>query len=508
MDPDRLLQSARQRLAWRRALQAGEAAALWLLLSALGAQLGTLAFPYSVRLDWAFLAVAAGAGIVALATRLLVRPTATEAAHWLDRRCALQDRMATYVAVRGAAPSGLLGHFLRDVQRAAAEVRLREAVPLRPARWRAVLGLAACVVAWDLLVSGSTLPNTPARRVAEVVRQEGRRLQDLAREWEREARGRGWREALWSARNVRQAAASLASPRATAELARRQLARLAAEVGAARAEVRARAQDQGALPGPEGPQLHPRAARALERELAGLGRALEEVPLSGEQAERVLRALNRLESTSPLRPQSPAQAALREARRRLRAQDRAGAREAVRRAEEAFRELARLLEEEGMLAKQRQEVEASSLSIAGALQGAADPEAAQERPIRYPNMPRNRPGTAGDRDDKDGEEWSWEGPQYGLQPGAGRVPEKVGPPTPRLQAQRRPEHLPGQPGEGKVYTGHVRAPAAGGEPRTRMAGLPARLVRQVDEVLRAQRVPAPYRDWVRHYFAELAESAP
>ncbi|MDR5675146.1 MAG: hypothetical protein QN128_01920, partial [Armatimonadota bacterium] len=95
MDPDRLLQSARQRLAWRRALQAGEAAALWLLLSALGAQLGTLAFPYSVRLDWAFLAVAAGAGIVALATRLLVRPTTTEAAHWLDRRCALQDRMAT-----------------------------------------------------------------------------------------------------------------------------------------------------------------------------------------------------------------------------------------------------------------------------------------------------------------------------------------------------------------------------------------------------------------------------
>ncbi|MCL6498718.1 MAG: methyl-accepting chemotaxis protein, partial [Firmicutes bacterium] len=114
----------------------------------------------------------------------------------------------------------------------------------------------------------------------------------------------------------------------------------------------------------------------------------------------------------------------------------------------------------------------------------------------------------GDREDKDGEEWSWEGPQYGLQPGAGRVPEKVGTPTPRLQAQRRPEHLPGQPAEGKVYTGRVRAPAAGGEPRTRMTGVPARLVRQVDEVLRAQRVPAPYRDWVRHYFAELAESAP
>lgn len=508
MDPDRLLRAARRRLGWRRALHAGEAAALWLLLAALAAQLGTLVFPYPVRLEWAFLAVAAGAGIVALATRLLVRPTAMEAAHWLDRRCALQDRMATYVAVRGGAPSRLLGHFLRDVQRAAAQVRLREAVPLRPARWRAVLALAACVVAWDLVVSGSTLPNTPARRVAEVVRQEGRRLQELAREWEREARGRGWTEALWSARNVQQGAGALASPRATPELALRELSRLAAEVKAVRAGLGARAQEQGAPPGPEGQQLHPWTARALERELAGLGRALEEVPLSGEQAERVLRALTRLESTSPLRPQSPAQAALREARRRLRAQDRAGAREAVRRAEEAFRELAHLLEEEGMLAKQQQEVEASSLSVAGALHGATDPEAAQERPIRYPDMPRNRPGTPGDRDDKDGEEWSWEGPQYGLQPGAGRVPEKVGPPTPRLQGQRRIEHLRGQPGEGKVYTGRVRAPAAGGEPRTRIVSVPVRLVRQVDEVLRAQRVPAPYRDWVRHYFAELAEEAP
>ncbi|MFN3285224.1 MAG: hypothetical protein ACK45F_02990 [bacterium] len=506
MGPDRLLQAARRRLAWQRALHAGEAAAVWLLLAALGAQLGTLVLPYSARLEWAFLVVTSGAGVVALATRLLVRPTALEAAHWLDRRCALQDRMATYVAVGGAGPSRLLDHFLRDVHRAAAEVRLREAIPLRPARARAVLALAACAVAWDLLVSGSTLPNTPARRVAEVVRQEGRRLQDLAREWEREARWRGWREALRSARNVQQGAGALASPRTTPELARRELSRLAAEVKAARGRLRAQAQEQGAPPGPEGSQVPPWTVRALERELAGLGRALEEVSLSAEQAERVLRALTRLEATSPLRPEAAAHAALREARRKLRAQDRAGAREAVGRAEEAFRELARLLEEEGMLAKHQQEVEASSLSIGQALQGAADPEAAQERPIRYPNIPRNRPGTPGDR--RDSEAWSWEGPQSGLEPGVGQVPEKIGPPTPRLRAQRRPEHLQGQPGEGKVYVGRLRAPAAGGEPRTRVAGIPARLVRQVDDVLRAQRVPAPYRDWVRQYFAELAGLGP
>ncbi len=506
MNPDRLLLAARRRLAWRRALYAGETAALWLLLAALGAQAGTLVFPYSAHLEWAFLVVTSGAGIVALGTRLLVRPTAMEAAHWLDRRCALQDRMATYVAVGGAGPSRLLDHFLRDVQRAAAEVRLREAIPLRPARWRAVVALAACVVAWDLAMTGSTLPNTPARRVANTLKQEGRRLQDLAREWEREARWRGWREALWSARNVQQGAGALASPRATLELARRQLSRLAAEVGAARGRLRAQAEGQGAPPGPEGSQVHPWAVRALERELAGLGRVLEEVSLSAEQTERVLRALTRLEATSPLRPESPAHAALREARRKLRAQDRTGAREAVGRAEEAFRELARLLEEEGMLAKHQQEVEASSLSIAQALHGAADPEAAHERPIRYPEMPRNRPGTPGER--RDSEAWPWEGPQYGLEPGVGQVPEKIGPPTPRLRAQRRPEELRGQPGEGKVYAGRVRAPAAGGEPRTRAAAVPTRLVRQVDDVLRAQRVPAPYRDWVRHYFAELAGLGP
>lgn len=506
MSPDRLLEAARSRLSWQRALRNGETTAVWVLAGALAGQLGSLVFPYSLRWEWALVAAAGSAVAVTLLVRFVRPATRLEAACWLDRRCALLDRMCTYVAVREGNPrSALVNRFLEDVHRAVQQVHVSRAVPIRPVRWRAVLALVASVVVWDLVLSGATLPNTPARRVAEAVRREGRRLLDLAQEWERDARSRGLVEASRSARRARQAAELMSAPRATLSMAQRQLRGLREEIVSVRAAVQSRMQEAGSLADRDGLKAA-QALRELERELARVGRALEEVPLGAEQAEQLRRTLSLLEGKLHLQRSAPASAALREAQRRLERRDRPGAREAVRRAEDTLRELVRLMEEEGALAKQQHEVEASSLSIAQAVRGGVDPEAAQARPVRYPDSPRNRPGGAGGQDDPEAQ--VWEGPQEGAEPGWGHVPDKLGSATPRLDARRRQEHLPGEVGEGKVFAARVQAPGVADSARTPLLRVPARVVRQADEALRAARVPAPYREWVRRYFSQLTEAGP
>ncbi len=498
--PQRLVASARRRMAWQRATGAAETAAAAVLAAGLLAQLATLVFPYPVRLEWVLAGSGAGAVLGGLVGLLARRPTATEAAHCLDRHFHLDDRLVTWLAVQhGQARSRLVPHFLADAERAVAGVRVARALPVRPRRWKALSVLLACVVAWDAWLAGTSLPHTPAGRVAEVVRREGRRLEELGRRWEQHARARGLVEALRGAQKLREVARQLAGPRATAEEGQRHLAELVAHLQGARAQVQAEVQQVGAQMGPEGVRAW--AVRALESELSRLGHTLEVATLTPEQAERVRRALDHLRAAAPLAPGSPGRAALEEAKRRWDRKDQAGAREAARKAEEVFRELARLLEDEGALASQQREAEASSVTIGQALAGGGDPEAAQERPVQVPGVARQRAGA--DRAPDDPEAWTWEGPQEGTQPGAGQLADKLGPATPRLPARHVPERLQGQMGQGKVYTGHVQAPGVPGQARTPLLRVSPRVVRQLDEAMRAERVPAPYREWVRRYFWEL-----
>lgn len=504
MEVTALLRAARRRLRWRRALGAAELAAVAVLAAGLAAQLGTLAVPYAVPVRWVLVAGGAAALAAAVAGYLWRPPGWQETAWQLDRNCGLQDRLVTWVAVQRGLRSELLPHFLQDVARSAEGVRVEQAVPLRLGRWRPLLALMACVLAWDVFLSGATLPHTPAHRVAEAVRREGRRLGELARGWELHARARGLAEALKSARAVQQVAQRLTSPRVNADAAQQDLAALSSGLRQARSRLQGKLHSLGAPSYAPGMELPEQAARALEAELARLGRALEDVSLSPEQVERIQRALERLRGSSPLREDSPVHDALRQARRDLQRGDRKSAREALQRAEEAMRELARLVEEEGALASHQGEVEASSLSIGRAVQGAPDPEAAQEHPMTYPIAGRNRPAAGAKQEDP--EAFAWEGPDFGVQPGAGQGGEKLGPATPRLEGPRTPEHLRGRVGAGKVYAARLPGPAPAGEARVPLVRMPARVVRQVDEALRAQRVPAPYREWVRRYFAELARS--
>jgi|DewCreStandDraft_2_1066082.scaffolds.fasta_scaffold07802_2 hypothetical protein len=487
---------------WQRALRDAERAATVALALGLAAQLGTSVFPYGVRAEWVL-----SGGLLAFLALLLVsalvrRPPWDEAASSLDRACGLEDRLATWLAVvRGQATGALVDHFLRDVESTAARVRVKEAVAIGRPRLRAVAALALASVLWEVLLSGVTLPGTPARRVAEVVRREGRRLEAVGQAWEERSRARGLLEAERTAQALAAAGQRLAGPRASAAGALRDLAAVQQGIEAERRPFRSALERAGLADGLGPPALRPWVG-TVDRELRRIASAVEEAELSPQRAEAIRRALRTLDTTAPLRSDAPARRALQEAARRVGSGDAAGAREAVRQAEEALRELQRMLEAEGALAAQQREAEASSAHIATALRTGTDPEAAVERPHTYPTGPRDTTrSSSGVREDPEAQ--AWLGPDQGLQPGSGSVRDQLGPPSPRLPGQRRPEVLRGQVGEGRVYTTQVVAPAATTRPQTPLARVPVRAVRQVDEALVRDRVPARYRDWVRRYFLGL-----
>jgi hypothetical protein len=487
---------------WQRALRDAERAAVVALALGLAAQLGTSVFPYAVRAEWVLSGGLLAFLAVLLVAALVRRPPWDEAAASLDRACGLEDRLATWLAVvRGETTGGLVDHFLRDVEAAASSVRAGDAVRLGRPRLRAVAALALASVVWEVALSGVTLPGTPARRVADVVRREGRRLEAVGQTWEERSRARGLLEPQRTAQALAAAGQRLAGPRASAAAALRELAAVQQVIEAERRPFQSALHRAGVPDGTDPSFVGPWAA-AVDRELRRITSAVEEAELPPRRAEAIRRALRALDATAPLRSGAPARRALQEAARRVGAGDAPGAREAVRQAEEALRELQRMLEAEGALAAQQREAEAASTHIATALQSGTDPEAAVERPHTYPTAPRDTTrSSAGARDDPEAQ--AWLGPDQGVQPGSGSVRDKLGPPSPRLPGERRPEVLRGEVGEGRMYTTQLVAPAAAAEPRTQLRRVPVRVVRQVDEALVRDRVPARYRDWVRRYFSEL-----
>ncbi len=502
--PGRLLRAGRRRLRWQEALRDAERGTAVALGVGLAVQLGTTVYPYAVRLEWVLLGGGIAFVTVLLACALLRRPLWDEVASALDHACGLEDRLVTWLAVvRGEVRGGLVDRFLQDVNEKALRVRVKDALPLRRPRLRALTALATASVLWELVLSGVTLPGTPARFVAEVVRREGQRLEVAGRAWEERARARGLLEPQRTAQALTAVAKQLAGPRASMATALRELGAVRQVIEAERRPFQA-ALRQAGLAGEVEPQALRAWMAAVDRELRRIASAGEETELSPQWSEAIYRALRALDATAPLRSSAPARKALQETARRVSSRDTVGAKEAARQAQEALRELQRMLETEGALAAQQQEVEASSAYISTALQSRTDPEAAVERPHTYATGPRDTTRSAsGPQEDPEAQ--AWLGPDQGVQPGLGSVREKLGPPSPRLPGERKPTVLHGETGEGGAYTTQVVAPAALTKPRQVLQRVPVRVVRQVDEALVRDRVPGRYREWVRRYFSSLGE---
>src|SRR3989442_5021065 len=86
-----------------------------------------------------------------------------------------------------------------------------------------------------------------------------------------------------------------------------------------------------------------------------------------------------------------------------------------------------------------------------------------------------------------------EGPREGSTPGAGRVDEKIGPPTPRLEAEPTPQRVRGVQGEGEVSSSEVVGAGQPGSPPVQPQAVSPALVARVDRALERAHIPAQYR---------------
>jgi hypothetical protein len=193
---------------------------------------------------------------------------------------------------------------------------------------------------------------------------------------------------------------------------------------------------------------------------------------------------------------------LREAREQLERGDARAAGEALGDALRELEGLDQLLADAEGLRGAQQQLERSQRAIGdgGTRLGgetAEDAAASQGTPGEGPG--ENRPSYEAGAEGR-----APEGPYEGTTPGQGRGGDKLGAPTARLEAERKPERLRGTQGEGSVGAAEVLGAGRSGAPRTPFAQVAPSIVAQADRAMETSRTPARYRGLVRRYFERLS----
>jgi len=493
----RTIRWARGRIAWQRAMHAASWAATGVLACGLGAQLLTTILPFEVRAAWIYVTSGVATLLTLLAGRVLLRPGLYEAAHALDRTCGLHDLLCTALALSTEPVRPRLGEFvLIQAVRCARGLDIRHALPLR---WRPdhrPVVLAVLVLLWEIVFSGTTLPMTPARRVAETIRTEGKRLEQVATQAHRRARFTRAIRALEAAEATQEVAQSLQDTRTTRSVALARLGglqeRLERAHKAVQEALRARLGSTPELGSAEAVEESLRRWRALER---GLGGVRTEREL--ERLREALRALGADPGSPPA-----LQEAARQALRALARGDRRTARETVSHALKDLEAIKRLLAEEEGVRQVGHEVERARQRIARGTPGQAMED--REAAAGAGRIRMSSPGERSRGEERPGGVVLSEGPDEGLEAGTGAARMKLGPPTDRLRTEHRREVLRGALPEDQVVTAEIRGPGIRSTPRSTARAVSPLVVRQVDDALARQRVPAAYREIVRRYFLELA----
>ncbi len=482
----RTLHVARARMAWQRALRASSRAILISLGLGFAVQVLTLVFPLEIRLLWIYGGAGAVGLVFLLGSRAALSPSLYEAAHLLDRSLRLEDRLTTALAVEvGAVRSALGEAVVADAARVATGVDVRKAISLLQGVDRRLLPLALVVLLWDSLISGITLPGTPARRVAEVIRSEGRRLERVAAEAEARPKALRIGHLAEAARLVREAARALQQPRVTRAQADARLE----EVLQRLQEVRRRLEElaQGGAGGGVVQEQVQRAERVV-RQLRSAA------PQQLARLEEALRGLLRSGLPTPLRSQ------LREAEEALHAGKLAEAHAALERIEQELRRLDRMALEAERLEELHREVQRAKERI----RSAGIPRELMEREPTGGFVPFI-PGGSKDPEGPGRESEVYRtGSGTGLQAGSGTVTEKLGFPTERLEARHRRERIEGVEEGAHAEVVEIRGPGVHGAPQAAPVRVAPVVVRRAEEAVARLRVPAPYREVVRRYFLELA----
>lgn len=449
-----------------------------------------------------------GGGVIGLGYGWLRRPSLFEVAVLVDRRLGLRERMATLLELLHTQPSSpFLAPLLVDALSRLEAREVARAFPVSLPRRTPWLILAlAGVLAWELALTGLTIPGTPAYQVVQRIREEGKALEEFARELEQ----RGKMEVLPETRRLSQKLAELGrrfqGDRLERVEALKRVTQLSRELDTARNRLQERLKAEGIDVEREPPADLLRRLDALTRRLQSLreGAAPPQEREVGRNLRTLLRSLDKLQQEGEGLPPGLLQT-LQEARRNLEKGDLQGAAGALESAEETAQALRRLLADEEGLSQARGQLQRSAENIArgGAVQSSAEAQTSSGREGGVPPRSRSPGLDQGIPGEQEPTPPSL-GPYSGTEPGTGRVVEFSGPPTPRLNTHKTPSQLHGSPGEGQSSWTEV----VGKGEESRSLLLPRRTVlgamREADRYMGRARIPAPFREVVRRYFQELA----
>lgn len=511
VDVRRLLRRVARTLAWGQAWAgavrgvtiAAAASLAWALL-------GTV-IPLSLPPLLVLAAGLAAALLLALARGVLPVRDLAPAARVADAELRLRERVSTALDLAtGRIPAtALADQVLRDAAATARDAlpgaRLRPTWPGGTRRALLVVSLAALA---SVLVPGFSLPATPARETAVRIKREGRRLEQVAKQLEQLARTERAPQARRTAPEVRSLARELQRERMDRSAALARIAALERQLEAARRQL---SQRIGEALNPQAPAQIPeslfRPTTTLDqniRQLRELAARLSQEQNVEGQRDDLLAQLAQLSQSGEGQLPIEARRKLEEARRKTEAGDTAGGREALTEAIQELEGLRAVLADENALRITERELERSSMRIARG----AGPESAEEVERGETRTAPPGPGTKR-LQEQEGEAVGapppQPGPNEGSTPGQGKIAEKLGPQSPRLDAEAQRSRVRGQEGQGQLQTTELLGPGRKQPARAPAVNVSPLVVRRADEHMARARIPADLRAVVRRYFLALAQ---
>lgn len=509
----RVIEDARRRLAARYAWRWGGRVAFGGSVLSLLLVLARLVLPVEIPSTAITLAGLIAGLIVLTVVRIARRPSPLFAAQVLDHRFECADRLATAVEiVTGRQRQTVLaGAVLDDATEVAVGLELTRRVPGGPDRVAVggvVLAVAVIIAAGAL--TGVSLPGTPARDVVRTIQREGRRLEQSAQTMEERARTERARIARRMAPALQQLGEALQRERIERSDALARLESLGRRMEQERRQVRERREQIAG----ERPQTRPNLPSELFQQRAAVERAIREIreiaerlaqSKTPEEREALMRQLAGLaggeQGNVPARARQQAETA----QRQLAQGDAAGARRTLQQSASDLDDLRAMLADEEGLQQAQRDLRRSADQIARGAAGAQDePEQApQARAQRSAAAPGDRPPseTAGQEQAE-----APAGPNQGTLPGQGSIAAKLGPGTPRLEADRQQSRIEGLQGEGRMTTSELLGPGRAARVRAASGPAVASARADADRYMTRMRIPPEYRDIVRRYFEALAAS--
>ena len=510
LDPalTRIVGGAARRLRLDRALRVAVRAAVWTMTALVAISAAGVVVPVPVVSPWAGIVAAAAAALVAAGVIFLTRADLIAAARILDRTLHLDERASTATEL-GLAPRALTSLGARVIADASARLRvvdLRQAIPLGLSRtvwWVPVL--FALLVVWPVLVGGLALPGTPAHRAQQMIRREGLRLEQFAQTLQSRARAERLPLTRRTAPQLRDLGIRLQQERVDRASALARITELSRQLESTRRQIDQRLDEMGrpqSSPAPPSELLRRQALQRQIRQLQELTSRLRQD--AGAVSKDVLERLSEITQEGGGTQPAQVRQQLQQAKQQLDRGDMAGAGESLTQALRMLEGMETLMSDREGLESAREQLERSRAAITSgppgpraSEQGESSPDQTQEPAGPGERQVASQPGSESPSPP--------EGPREGSTPGAGRVDEKIGLPTPRLQAERTPQRVRGVQGEGEVSSSEVVGAGRPGRPRTQPQAVSPALVARVDRALERAHIPAQYRAFVLQYFQRLAK---